>query len=271
MLTWLAIATLAHAEDCPDVEEHLPALQSQVVEIRLEQARDTVGKLHRAFACGQPLSEPKLRTLWTLEAMLEIFSGDAEAAAPLLEAAWRLDPQLDVSDYGPAAVEALEAVQAEAGAAETGSLEFDNVPDGARFWIDGRMAQGIEPLTVGLHLVQVCDAEPRAHFGRIVRVTEGQTVRLPLPDLDLTPAPSANAAAEQAAVTVAPPEPAVAPNWQPWLALGAHGGLGTSQQGSSPSGQSLTEPAFKAALPLELGLVFRAEPGPWVRDRKSVV
>lgn len=265
MLLWLMTTSLGGAQECPDVNDVLEDLQAQVVEIRLEAARTTLDSLESSFSCGPPFTSDLLAQLWTLEAMVEMFSGNQEAAEEPLAAALRMNPKLLVSDYGSGAESTLETIKGrERG---TGTLDLTGVPEPAQVWIDGQRSTSGSTLEEGLHLLQITDENPDAKFGRLIFIANGEVVTLPIPELqwdDASPqASSSTAQSPKQPVSVAPDVPPKTS--QLWFALGAQGGAGTAQNGLDSTGTMREEPALKVGFPIELGVLLRGSDTPWIR------
>ncbi|MCA9490038.1 MAG: hypothetical protein KC621_08945, partial [Myxococcales bacterium] len=124
------------------------------------------------FGCAGPASAADLAAFWTTRAMIWSFLDD-ERADLAFAAARAADASVWNPDFGGQARERWEAASVPEG---TGTLVVrDGAPEDQTS-LDGKPWRD-EPVTAGLHLLQVGDGE-HARFARLIQVEAGDTVEV---------------------------------------------------------------------------------------------
>ena len=240
----------ALAADCPKASDLLDEAGQQVVEMRLERARASLISIEAALSCGHMVSTEDLARLFTLEAVVEVYSGDSAAAADALSAALRVDPDIDLSAYGQQVQD--ELVRARSTEAAVGELFLDGELGDAVIRLNGVSWRPGE-VPSGLHAVQVGLSEDSAAFGRVIFVPAGQVVRLSVPSIAPEPATEPVPVEQPAPTTVEPAESAESTSrFGAVLAVGGHAAIGEALQATAADGRVLTEPGVKVSVPLSL-------------------
>jgi hypothetical protein len=162
MLSW------AWAAPC-DVDQDVMAAYGALVKGELAEAERGLGSAEQALGCAaQPSGTQSLGRFWLVEGALLAAEGDPGASMSFA-AARRVAPELWLPDLGEPARRLWETATPES---DTGQLALDLELHQRKASLDGQPWTG-EPVSAGLHALQLQDPDGTPCFGAMIYVGAG--------------------------------------------------------------------------------------------------
>lgn len=161
---------------CPETEPALEAVQSALLEARIDDAQEAIEVAGSSLLCGEQVQRKALSRYWLLRGAVEHFAGRPKPAANAFVAAYRTDPTVKIEDFGKAFDEAVELAVLEA-PHTFGRVKLDPARVDAEVWVNGAERALPSELDTGLYAVQLVDRE-RVVFAQLVDLLPGTEVVL---------------------------------------------------------------------------------------------
>jgi len=248
---YLLVALAWGQDTCPEYGPTLRRAQDNLLLMEDAAALAALDETERAFGC-RLVTDDHLAHYWLLRGARRHLAGDVTAAEAYFRSAASVDPEAWVVDLGPALRDAYD--EAVASMPDTGEIDVVGVPDDYLVRVDGRTRSLPVSLAAGDHLVQVGPTPDDVAMHRMALIVSGQG--------SVIDAGLVDDAAE-------PPE--VDPTGvgvRAHVAAGMQATVGEALT-RDVDGSSVTEPATKVLVPLELGLALTGTPW-WVRAHLGV-
>jgi hypothetical protein len=171
----IALASMAWG-NCEDAQVLMVEAEQAVLEARLDDANEILGRLVDSFACGPIASPELLGQMWITEGVALWFGGDRGGAMESFAAASREVPDLWREEYG----ELLRKQYQQAAVIENEPGEIKLSPPLDTYWgaVDGRIVHFPIVASGGLHLVQAGPPGGPAEFGRIAFLSPQESLDL---------------------------------------------------------------------------------------------
>lgn len=169
--------------DCPSVDIWLDRAEQDIVALRLEQARESLGQAEAGFSCGPPATPAQIARFWRAEGVWLTMQKRTEDADLSFAAARRLEPEVWTAAFG---TELERQFKAAVGIDDPPSM-LELQPWDPRYlgWVDGRLTSFPAQLDAGLHLVQASrspePASASVEYGTLMVFSDGATTTLNTP------------------------------------------------------------------------------------------
>jgi hypothetical protein len=180
----LALPSLAHAQDCPDLVDTMDVISEALAQVEIERAQQLADAVPFQLECQpRPVNTVMLTGLFQLVGAVSAYAGESADAERAFARAVAISPTTPIDPvYGGDVEELYQQVQKRLLAEPGGSLLLHG---SAEAWLDGRKVTMGQPtdVVVGHHLLQ-WQLEDGELQSRELRVAAMETRQLTLGEVD---------------------------------------------------------------------------------------